>query len=303
MMMLIVLFALSLGLAIFLAAEAATYPARERRASVARVARYGGASAPAQSAPQEVRTIALGRALLLPFARLAAPLVPPKARKELPKRLLSAGLADRLTPEHVLGLKGLGIVAGILIGAWAAAVTKPAMAIMVGLLFGLICFVLPDILLNGRIRSRRDEVRAMLPDALDLLAVSVEAGLGFDGAVAKLTETMEGPLIQEFALALKEMRIGESRAEALKRMAARMDVPELTAFVRAVVQADQLGSSLSGILRIQAADVRARRQLAAEEKAMQLPVKMLFPLMLFILPALFIMVLGPALLNFGKGLG
>ena len=300
--MLIVLFALSLGGAIFLVAEAATYSARQRRASVARVTGYGGVSAPSQQAPADMRTIAVGRVLLLPFARLAAPLVPPKARKELPRRLLSAGLADRLTPEHILGFKGLGIVSGILIGAWAAAVTKPVLALLIGLLFGLICFVLPDILLNGRITSRRDEVRAALPDALDLLAVSVEAGLGFDGAVAKLTETMDGPLIQEFALALKEMRIGESRGDALKRMAARMDVPELTSFVRAVVQADQLGSSLAAILRVQASDVRTRRQLAAEEKAMQLPVKMLFPLMMFILPALFIIVLGPALLNFGKGL-
>ena len=146
----------------------------------------------------------------------------------------------------------------------------------------------------------REEVQATLPDALDLLAVSVEAGLGFDGAVAKLTESMQGPLIEEFALALNEMRIGESRAEALKRMAAIVDSPELTSFVRAVIQADQLGSSLGSILRVQAADTRLRRQLAAEEKAMKLPVKMLFPMMLFILPALFIIVLGPALQRFGK---
>jgi tight adherence protein C len=298
--MLLVPFALSIGLAAFLAAQAVTYRARQRSAFVSRAVRYGGVPDQAQTQPQDVRPVAVGRILLFPFARLATPLVPPKQRKEMDKRLLAAGLSRSLTPEHLLGLKGLGAVFGVLIGVLAASGTKPALGILMGLLFGLVLFILPDVIVNLRISSRREEVQATLPDALDLLAVSVEAGLGFDGAVAKLTESMEGPLIEEFALALNEMRIGESRAEALKRMAARMDAPQLTSFVRAVIQADQLGSSLGAILRVQAADARMRRQLAAEEKAMQLPVKMLFPMMLFILPALFIIVLGPALQRFGK---
>jgi tight adherence protein C len=297
--MLLVLFALSVGLAAFLAAQAATARARERSAFVDRAARYGGVPVQGQSAPQAT-PVAVGRILLLPFAKLATPFVPAKKREEMGKRLLAAGLSRSLTPEHVMGLKGLGFVLGVLIGVVAASETKPILGIFVGLMLGLVLFVLPDFLVNARVGSRREEVQAMLPDALDLLAVSVEAGLGFDGAVAKLTESMHGPLIEEFALALNEMRIGESRAEALKRMAARMDAPQLTSFVRAVVQADQLGSSLGAILRVQAADARLRRQFAAEEKAMQLPVKMLFPLMLFILPALFIIVLGPALQRFGK---
>jgi tight adherence protein C len=143
-------------------------------------------------------------------------------------------------------------------------------------------------------------VAADLPDALDLLAVSVEAGLGFDGAVSKLTEHMEGPLIDEFELALGEMRIGESRADALKKMAERVDVHEMAAFVRSIVQADQLGISLGRILRVQAADARLKRQAAAEERAMKAPIKMLFPLVMFIFPAMFIVVLGPAFLNLGK---
>jgi tight adherence protein C len=298
--MLLLLAALSVGLAAFLAAEAATYPARRRRDFVDRIERYGGVEVPAQDAgPQEAGPSAVGRTLLLPFAKLATPFVPPKARKALDKRLLSAGLSRTLTPEHVLGFKGLGLVFGVLVGALAVG-TKPVLGIFVGLMFGLISFILPDVLINSRISSRREHVQAALPDALDLLAVSVEAGLGFDGAVAKLTETMHGPLIEEFELALNEMRIGESRSEALRRMAGRMDAPQLTTFVRAVIQADQLGSSLASILRIQAADARLRRQLAAEEKAMQLPVKMLFPLVMFILPSLFIIILGPALQAFGK---
>jgi tight adherence protein C len=156
------------------------------------------------------------------------------------------------------------------------------------------------VLVNSKIRERQERVLASLPDSLDLLAVSVEAGLGFDGAVAKLIEYMEGPLIDEFALALNEMRFGESRTEALKRMAVRVDVPEFGTFIRAVVQADQLGTSIAGILRVQAADARLRRQYAAEEKAMKAPIKMLLPTAMFIFPALFIVILGPILMNFSK---
>jgi tight adherence protein C len=143
-------------------------------------------------------------------------------------------------------------------------------------------------------------VSAELPDALDLLAVSVEAGLGFDGAISKLTEHMEGPLIDEFELALSEIRVGESRSEALKRMAERVPAQEMASFVRSIIQADQLGISLGRLLRVQATDARLKRQAAAEEKAMKAPIKMLFPLVMFIFPAMFIVILGPAFLNLGK---
>jgi tight adherence protein C len=124
--------------------------------------------------------------------------------------------------------------------------------------------------------------------------------MGFDGAITKLTEHMEGPLVDEFGLTLGEMRIGESRAEALKRMAERTAIPELAAFTRAIIQADQLGISLGRILRVQAADSRNRRQSAAEERAMKAPIKMLFPTVLFIFPAMFLVILGPAFLNLAK---
>ncbi len=139
-----------------------------------------------------------------------------------------------------------------------------------------------------------------MPDALDLLAVSVEAGLGFDGAVTELTEFMHGPLIDESGMTLAETRIGESRMVALKKMADRVDAAELSAFVRAVLQAEQLGISLGRILRVQAADSRLRRQAAAEEKAMKAPIKMLIPTVLFIFPAMFIVLLAPAVLNIVK---
>ena len=130
--------------------------------------------------------------------------------------------------------------------------------------------------------------------------MSVEAGLGFDGAVAKLTEHMEGPLPEEFALTLSEMRIGESRQDALKKMAERAATPEVSSFARAIIQADQLGTSLGRILRVQAGDSRLKRQAAAEERAMKAPIKMLFPTVMFIFPAMFLVILGPAFLNLKK---
>jgi len=148
-----------------------------------------------------------------------------------------------------------------------------------------------------RVRRRRELVKAQLPDTLDLQAVSVAPGLGLDGALAKLTEYMEGPLVDEFALTLGEIRIGESRQDALRKLTERIPTPEVAAFVRSVIQADQLGISLGRILRVQAADSSLRRQAAAEEKAMKAPIKMLFPTVLFIFPAMFLVILGPALLN------
>jgi tight adherence protein C len=165
----------------------------------------------------------------------------------------------------------------------------------------LIGFVLPDIFVSFKARGRREEIRSELPDALDLLAVSVEAGLGFDAAISKLTEHMEGPLIDEFALSLGEMRIGETRRAALEKMVQRVQAPEIASFVRAIIQADELGISLGRILRVQATDTRNKRQAAAEEKAMKAPIKMLFPTALFIFPAMFLIILGPAFLNF-KGI-
>jgi hypothetical protein len=164
-------------------------------------------------------------------------------------------------------------------------------------------FFLPDFLVGTRARKRRDAIGTALPDALDLLAVSVEAGLGFDGAVTKITEHMEGPLVDEFAFTLGEIRMGEARQDALKKMAGRVASPELASFIRAIIQADQLGISLGRILRVQAADSRHKRQMAAEEKAMKAPVKMLFPTVALIFPSMFIVILGPALLNLLKLFG
>ena len=297
-MMLLVLAALFLGTAVFLAAEAATMPARRRNDLVERVARYGRSSAASAGAGESRRRRRTHGPLSGAVAGLVLKVMPAKTRDNLSRRLLAAGLAERISPETVLAAKGvlaaLGLLAGFALGSKAAVVT----GVLLGVCFAFLGFLVPDVIVNGRVRERQERILAALPDSLDLLAVSVEAGLGFDGAVAKLIDYMDGPLIDEFALALNEMRIGESRTEALKRMAARVEVPEFGAFIRAIVQADQLGTSIANILRVQASDARVRRQFAAEERAMKAPIKMLLPTAMFIFPALFIVILGPILMNF-----
>jgi tight adherence protein C len=239
--------------------------------------------------------------VLTPLAgKLAAiPLkLSPKTNVEaIGARLVAAGMTHRLTASAFLTIKGAAMVGGCALGLLFAALTSLTSSILlvpVGAVIGLIG---PEIFLTMKTRSRRDTIRSELPDALDLLAVSVEAGLGFDGAVAKLVDHMEGPLIDEFGLMMSEIRVGETRTVALRKMAERVDATELSNFVRAVIQAEQLGISLGRILRVQATDTRLRRQAAAEEKAMKAPIKMLFPTVFFIFPALFIVILGPAFLN------
>jgi tight adherence protein C len=289
--------------AAFAAAEVATYPARLKERSIRRAAEYGRLRIPDKA--DELLKFR-ERVLQPAAAKLAAiplKLNPKLSVESISARLLAAGLAQRLTPANFLSIKGGATVGGALLGLFLAAMASPALGLLLVPMFAAAGFIGPEMVLSSRIRSRRDAVRSDLPDALDILAVSVEAGLGFDGAITKLTEHMKGALVEEFGLLLSEIRMGESRQAALKNMATRVGAPELSAFVRAIVQADQLGISLGRILRVQAADSRLRRQAAAEEKAMKAPIKMLFPTVIFIFPAMFLVLLGPALMNILKVLG
>jgi tight adherence protein C len=288
---------LCIGGAAYALSEAATYPARVKARSVKRAAEYGRIRIPRS----EQELVQFRQRVLTPLAgKLAAiPLkLSPKTNVEaIGARLVAAGMTHRLTASAFLTIKGAAMVGGCALGLLFAALTSLASSLLlvpVGAVIGLIG---PEIFLTMKTRSRRDTIRSELPDALDLLAVSVEAGLGFDGAVAKLVDHMEGPLIDEFGLMMSEIRVGETRTVALRKMAERVDATELSNFVRAVIQAEQLGISLGRILRVQATDTRLRRQAAAEEKAMKAPIKMLFPTVFFIFPALFIVILGPAFLN------
>ncbi len=298
--MLLALAVLCLAGAAFAAAQVATYPARLKERSIRRATEYGRVRIP-EKADELLR---FRERVLLPAAtRLAAiplKLNPRTSVETIGSRLAAAGLSQRVSPASFLAIKGAGLIGGAFLATLIGAFASLTVALIAVPILAAAGFRIPDYVLSARIRGRREAVRADLPDALDLLAVSVEAGLGFDGAVTKLTEHMSGPLVDEFARLLSEVRIGEQRQTALKNMAARVDAPELSSFVRAVVQADQLGISLGRILRVQAADSRVRRQTAAEEQAMKAPIKMMFPTVLFIFPAMFIVLLGPAVLNIMK---
>jgi tight adherence protein C len=236
------------------------------------------------------------------LAAVTMKLMPKTNPDDVANRLLAAGLARSLAPQTYLAMKtgfaGLFIAFGLFLAATGA--MPPLFGLMIGLMGAAIGFIAPDFVINSRIRGRRDTMRSELPNCLDLLCVSVEAGLGFDQALVKLNERMEGPLVDEFALVLHEMRIGQSRSAALKNLSDRVEAPEVAQFARAIIQADQLGISLSRILRVQSQDMRLRRQLSAEEKAMKAPVKMLFPTVIFIFPSMFVVALGPAALNLMK---
>ncbi|KAA3647244.1 MAG: type II secretion system F family protein [Chloroflexi bacterium] len=177
-----------------------------------------------------------------------------------------------------------------------------SLVLLVG--FTLLGFFIPNLLLTSRVNSRQESIRKAMPDALDLLTICVEAGLGFDAAMKKVNEKWENELALAFGRALQEMQLGKLRREALRDMADRLGVSEMDSFVAAVIQSEQLGVSMAKVLRIQSDDMRVRRRQRAEEKAQQAPIKMLFPMALLIFPSIMIVLLGPAaLLLFRSALG
>jgi tight adherence protein C len=301
MQMLLFVAILCLAGSVLAGANLATLPARARRDRIRTAATYGNVRVKTEPERERFRERALG-----PFvtwlSRGMLRLNPRQNIEAVSKLLVSAGMRDT-SPYTFLAARAAGAIGGVAIGVLFGVAASPGMALVFVAVLGCIGYMLPAVVVGGRARRRQEQITAQLPDALDLLAVSVEAGLGFDAAVSKLTQHMQGPLTREFELALGEMRIGEGRIDALKKLSDRVDTPEVTGFVRAIIQADQLGTSLGRILRVQATDTRLKRQAAAEEKAMKAPIKMLFPTAFFIFPSMFIVVLGPALIGIGKLFG
>jgi len=295
--MLLMLAIATIGLAAYYIAELATAPMRTRRNLVHRAANYGREKIAGKEMPKFRERVFLP--LTTQVARLMLKVNPKASADGVAKKLMAAGMRNT-SPNGFIASQGIFALVAAFAGLLLFGAVKPSAAPVFALLLGVLGFMGPGFVLGMRVRARQAAVASELPDALDLLSVSVEAGLGFDGAVQKLTEHMDGPLIEEFELALGEMRIGEGRQEALKKMADRSASAEMASFVRAIIQADQLGISLGRILRIQAADTRLKRQLLAEEKAMKAPIKMLFPTVGFIFPSMFIVILGPAFLNLAK---
>jgi tight adherence protein C len=302
-MLLLLLALATLALAVFLIGEVATLPTRQRHGSIRRAATYGTKR---KSVNQIVAQAGIkeraGGPAATAMARVVLRVSPKASLDGINAKLLTAGLARRVSPTAFLAAKGITAIVGLFVGLMFAGAGSGSTgkAILTAGGLAVMGFFIPDTVLTFKSRSRNERIQCELPDALDLLAVSVEAGMGFDGAITKLTENMDGPLAEEFALTLGEMRIGESRQEALRKMSERVGSPEMSSFTRAVIQADQLGISLGRILKLQAGEARNRRQAAAEERAMKAPIKMLFPTVIFIFPAMFIVILGPAFLNLSK---
>lgn len=233
---------------------------------------------------------------------LALRLSPSGIAGKLQHRLDLAGNPSAWTPDRVLAAKGVGLFSlgglGALYGlsfslGWTIVGTA------VGAVFG---FFLPDLLLYNSGSKRQEKMRKALPDALDMLTVCVEAGLGFDAALAQVARNTKGPLAADFARVLQEMQIGKSRTQALHALADRTTVPELRAFVSALVQASELGIAMAMVLREQAKELRIRRRQRAEEKAQKVPVKILFPLIFCIFPAMFVVIIGPAAISIAQNM-
>ena len=214
------------------------------------------------------------------------------------KRLLMAGSPGDLRTVDFLGLKlviaglvGVGVFVffGVLMG-------NPAFGFMGGLALGGLGFMFPEIWLSRRIKKRQKSILMAVPDTLDLLTISVKAGLSFDGGLAKVVEKTTGPLADEFRRSLAEIRVGKVRRDALRDIVGRTEVPALSNFIAAIVQAEQLGVPIAKVLQVQSEQLRIERRQRAEELAAKAPIKMLFPLVGCIFPSMFIVILGPAII-------
>jgi tight adherence protein C len=231
-------------------------------------------------------------------ARLGRATTSDASLARLRRRLDLAGNPPKWTIERLFELKGLGLIVLGVLGVILGVVLLGLGGAIVGGVAGAAAgYFLPDLVVYDLAERRQDEIRRTLPDILDTLVVSVEAGLGFDAALAQVTRYGRGPLAREFARLLQEIQLGRSRVEALRALGQRTTVVELRAFCSIVVQATELGVPMAGVLREQAGQMRVRRRQRAEELAQKVPVKILFPLIFCLLPPLFIVVLGPGILN------
>jgi tight adherence protein C len=227
--------------------------------------------------------------------RMARRITPLDTRDRIARKLRLAGNPKGWDAERVLAFKVIGAISGFVVALFVASLMSPApfiATVIIGLLT-FAGFVAPDSMLNRRVEERQREILRTLSDTLDLLTISVEAGLSLNAAIAQVVQNVPGVLSSEFARMLQEIQLGVPRSDAFRQLAERTDVDELNAFALAMIQADVFGVSIASVLRTQAEQLRIKRRQAAEAKAQQTPVKIVFPLILCILPALFVVIIGP----------
>ena len=260
--------------------------------------RYGAAYESPQDRPFSERVL---RPLGAKIGNLGSVLTPSGGLARIQRQLDYLGNPPGWPVERVVAAKGVGLVCGavggLMFGLLMGGLSSIVVWTALGTVFG---FLGPDLMIYNNGVKRQQEIRASLPDVLDTLTISVEAGQGFDAALAQVSRNGRGPLVGEAARVLQEMRIGKSRTEALRAMAARTTVAELKGFAAAVVQASDLGVPVAKVLREQSKEMRLKRRQRAEEMAQKVPIKILFPTLFCLFPALFVVILGPGVLNIMK---
>ncbi|HEX8221610.1 MAG TPA: type II secretion system F family protein [Chloroflexia bacterium] len=232
-------------------------------------------------------------------------LAPSKGMEKMRLQLVLAGNPYNMQVAEFTGLRFMGalVLGGLALGLsllMGAAITMLLLYSMLGVVFG---YILPVFWLRGRIKKRQKVILKTLPDAIDLMTISVEAGLAFDGAMQRVADKWNNALSAEFGRALSEMRVGKSKRDALRELVARTGVSDLSTFVASIIQADQLGVSIAKVLRIQSEQMRIRRRQRAEEQAHKAPILMMIPMVFLIFPATYIVILGPAVPKVMNGLG
>ena len=240
--------------------------------------------------------------VIFPVARrlgeIAIRFTPQNALQSLARKLELAGSPARLDPTMILAMQfiAMAIFGGLVALVFTVGATKWPLGriVLASVAFGLLGFFFPQLWLSSKISKRQKDIRKAMPDALDLLTICVEAGLGFDAAMAKVSEKWETDLSQAFGRVIQEIQLGKLRREALRDMADRIGLAEMTSFVAAVIQSEMLGVSMAKVLRIQSEQMRVKRRQMAEEEAHKAPVKMLIPMALLIFPALMVVLLTPA---------
>lgn len=233
----------------------------------------------------------LGRAVdrLLPF----------DMHKRVDQLLIYAGSPAGWDAERVISLRIIGAIGGLILGLFVGAMLPwgGILFILVAVFFAAFGYLIPGAYIGARARNRQKDIQRTLPDVMDLLTISVEAGLGFGAALAQVVRNVPGPLAEEIGRLLQEMQIGVSRADAFRHLSDRTDVDDLHAFVLSMIQADLFGVSIANVLRAQSREQRQKRRQRAEEIGMKIPVKIIFPVIFCVLPALFVVILGPGVIK------
>lgn len=246
------------------------------------------------------------RPVILRTTGFGGKLMSSSAQNSLRERLMRAGFPGGLQAQQVMSFKIIlaaavplflsGIIT-VLRWRYQWVWLRPQYFLIIACIGAIIGYVMPDIVIRSTIKKRKKRIQQTLPDLIDLMTVSVEAGLGFDAALQRVASRFKGPLGEEVQRAMQEISLGRPRIESLREMARRVDVQDVSSFITALVQADQLGVSIGNVLRVQSEQMRQRRAQRARETAQKAPVKMMVPLVLFVFPALFVVIMGPACLR------